>query len=181
MRLGSHFVSLGIYRYGNMISAKSFGGLNGKVRGSSGFGADNDPIHPHVQVVFNGLFIANTAAHFQRDGEDFTHFSDDFLIDAVPFESTVQIHHMKGFGPFFLPFQRHFHRIIAVNGKVFFFSLLQTHAVPIFYIYRWKYFHFINHFAKRSQMAIPTEPDFSGWNWNPNTLSFPTTAGTVTP
>ena len=179
--VGGDFVALGVYGYGDMVRAVVLSGLDGEVGGGYGFGADDDAVDAHVQVVFDGFFCTDAAAHFDGDGEGFAHFTDDFNVHAVSLEGAVQVYHMKGFSPFGFPFQCHFYRVVAVDGEVFFAALFQADAVSVFYINRWKYFHFINHFAKRFQMAMPTCPDFSGWNWKPNTLSFPTTAGTVTP
>lgn len=141
----------------------------------------DDPVHPQVQIFFDGLFRADAAAHFDGDGDGFCHFSDDFFVFPISFEGAVQVYHVKLFRPFFLPFPGHFHRVVAVDREVFDFPLFQADTVSVFYINCRKYFHLTNHFANRSQMAIPTLPDFSGWNWKPRTLSFPTTAGTVTP
>ena len=160
--VGGYGVAMGVHGDGDMLGAVFLGRLDGEVGRRHSLGADDDAIDAVIQVCLDGFFRADAAAHFDGDGDGFAHGADDVRIHAAAFESAVQIHHVEVLRPQLLPFQCHFHRVIAVDREIRALALFQADAVSALYIYCGKYFHLTNHSAICFQIWTPTGPDFSG-------------------
>ena len=160
--VGGDGVTVGIDGDGDMVSTVFLSGLDRKVRGGDRFRADDDAPNAVLDMLLDGLLCADAAADFDGNLHRLTDAMDHLGIHAISFESAIKVDDVEIFGPEGFPLERHFHRIIAIDGEILNFALFQTDAVPVFYINCWKYFHFSNHSAKFFQILSPTGPDFSG-------------------
>ena len=142
--------------------------------------ADDHAPDAHGVHCLQVLHTPDAAAHLDPHAGLFGDLLHDGGIHPTAALGTVQVHHVDDLGAGSGERLRHGYRVIGhlVDGVKI--ALFQAHNLSVFQINGRFQDHLVSP-PKFFKICIPTSPDFSGWNWVPNTLPLWTAASTSPP
>ena len=174
-----HFPVQGVAAHGDAVAVDPDGFLH-EIRVGDCCGADDHAPDAHGVHRFQILHAPDAAAHLDLHAGLFGDLLHNGGVHPAAALGAVQVHHVDDLGTGGGELLRHGYRVVGHLVDSIKIALFQAYDLSVFQINGRFQDHLVSP-PKFFKICIPTSPDFSGWNWVPNTLPLWTAASTSPP